>query len=169
MTKLVAKEVLVVPDAAREPERPEHTSAVRQKIPDAPSDQHSYEVIVERPPRVVASRYSMDDETHRVVDEERRDCKRLTVSIASHRDRHFRPIDQRSGIAQPGTQVRLGHPAVLTTQCVAGIVDCALRVGRHFALDTGGRRPSEVGSQRLPTVSSQVIGMGLRQEQHASA
>ncbi len=103
MTQLVAEKVLVVLDVRAKPERPKHTPALRQKIPDAPSYQDSYEVVVKRPPRIVASREGVNDETYAVVDDHRRDCERSTVSIARDRDSHFRLCEKRSDIAHPGT------------------------------------------------------------------
>ena len=55
MTQLVAEQVLIVLHIGRKPERPERPTSLRDKTPDAPRDQDPNEVVVKRPPRLVAS------------------------------------------------------------------------------------------------------------------
>jgi hypothetical protein len=102
MTQLVAEKALMVLNAVGKAKRPEYASALDQEILDAPNDQDSYQIVVKGIPRLMASRHGLLDETHRVIDHRRRDRQCLTVSIASHHDRHFRPCDQRSDIVRPG-------------------------------------------------------------------
>lgn len=91
MPQLIAEQVLIVLHVGLEPQRPKRPSAVSQKVPDAPRDQDSNEVVVKGPPRLVASRHRPQDETRSVVDDGCRNCQWSTAFIARDRERCFRP------------------------------------------------------------------------------
>jgi hypothetical protein len=169
MTQLIAEQVLVVLHVPGKPECPERSSSVDQEVSDTPSDQEPNDVVVKRPPRLVARRHGVFDQTHRVVDHGGCDRHRSTVLIASDRESYLGPRDARADVVQPGLQVGLGEPVPLATQDVGEVLGGALRVAHHLALDAGGGSSSEVRPQRLATVSAKVGRMVRREEQYPSA
>ncbi len=67
-TQLVAEQSLKVLRARRKAERAESPTAVRQEVRDTASDQHANKVVVERPPRLMATRESKEVKTYRLID-----------------------------------------------------------------------------------------------------
>ena len=142
-------------------ERSERPSPLGYEIPDAAIDQHSDEVVVKRPSRVVGPRHRNSDEANHVVDNDTRDCQRQPAVVARERDGSFRPREKRPEIAHRSTQLIIGQQLHSAAQDIAErIVDFA-HVGHHIAPDASRHCSSQVGPQRLAMTPAQVGGMLL--------
>jgi hypothetical protein len=64
MTELIAEEVLVVAHVGSVPEGSERPFVLRQDVSHASGDQDPNQMVVERPPRLVASRQCETDGAH---------------------------------------------------------------------------------------------------------
>ena len=169
VTELIAEQALVVLHVLGKPEGPERTSPVDQEVLDTPSNQDSNDVIVERPPRLVACRHGVFDQAHLVIDERRCHRNRVPVVIASHRENYVRAGETRVYMFQPVLKVGLGQRAPLAAQDGDDVFVGATTVAHHLALDTGGGGSSEVRPQRLAPAAAQVRGMVFWKEQHSAA
>ncbi len=169
VAQLIAQQVLIMLHVSRILERPERPVVPGEEVPDTPRDQDSNQVVVERPPRLVASRHCELDSAHRVVDGGGQNCRRAVVSAASDHDGQSRPCQPCAETARPVIQLRLGQMVPLAAHDDGDLVAGAARVAHDLAADARGRGSSEVGPQRVATTSAQVFSMVPRQQQYPSA
>ena len=166
MPQLIAEQVLIVLHIGLEPQRPKRPSALGEKVRNPPSDQDSNEVVVKRPPRLVAGRPRTLDDADLVVDHDSRHRERPTGSVARDDDRQFLPCEGR----RPTIRFALGPRGASTAALeLQEVIEGARIVFGGLAVDPGRRGTSEVGPQRLATAPAQVIRMLVREEQYASA
>ena len=92
MTQPVTEQVLIVLHARRETERAKRRPPATRY--DTPTDQELNEMVMERPPRLVASCPGEPDHGYHVVDHCARNCERGTVFCARNSERHRRRVDR---------------------------------------------------------------------------
>ena len=169
MTQLITEQVLVVVQASREAEGPERTVALGQEISDIAGDEDSNELVVQSPPCLVGASHGHFDEAHRVVDDGSRDGERATTWVARDQKRHLRPCE----LCRPGEpharQIGIGHRGVPRVDDLERRIKGCGRVADRLTPDSGGRRPSQVGPQRLAAAAAQIVGVMLREDQYPSA
>ncbi len=169
MTQLVAEQMLVVLLAVLKTKRPERPAARRQEVRDATVDQHSNEVVVQRPPRLVVTRHSHLDQAHHVVDHSCSDCERATALVARDDERQLGPRED-GGPGGPENMLlpvaERGASAVENLRCC---IEGESRVADRLAHDSGGRGSAEVRPQRLTAVATEIVRVIPGKEQHPSA
>ena len=89
MTQLVSKEPLIVLHIRSETNGPKRSAAGRQQVPDTPLDEKVDKMVMQRPPRVMATGGAPFDQTDSIVDHSRSSCKRVTTFVSRGDERHF--------------------------------------------------------------------------------
>jgi hypothetical protein len=135
MKQLVAEQMLIVLNVAREAERPEWSVRRRHQIADASSNQDSNKMIVESPSRLVVARDGKRDETYHLIHNESRYSQRTTVRVARDEKRLRRPCDARA----PGVRAVLWHGAVAVAHNIQDVIEPARRVCDCLVSDSRGR------------------------------
>ncbi len=102
MPQLIAEQVLVVVKIGVETKRSKWAAAFPEKVLDVARDQNPNEVVVKRPPSLVAARHGQTDEANGIVDHCCHEGERTPESVPRDDERHLRPLEHRLPARQDG-------------------------------------------------------------------
>jgi hypothetical protein len=168
VTQLIAEQTLVLVHIGVETKGSKWAAAFREEVPNTARDQDSNEVVVKRPPSLVAARHGHADEANRIVDHCSRECERAPESVARDDERHLRPGKNRGPARQHG-QLGAGQSYPSVPDDLRYLIESTARVADRLAPDSRGSGSSKIGPERLAVAATQVVGVMVRQDQDPSA
>jgi hypothetical protein len=146
--------MLDIGDVTKCAERP---AAIGHEVPDAPRDEGSNQVVVERPSRLLAIRPGYRDQAYRFIKHHSGPGNRGSAPVARDHERDLWAIHE----APPS----LG---IVVAVDLPYLIDYALPIRDDFAPDSGERCASQIRSQRLTVAPTQILGVILWKDQHPS-
>jgi hypothetical protein len=142
----------------------EWSAAGRNEVPDPLGDQDLNQEVVKRPPRLMPHRPRNANQAHRLIDYHSRKRERVPALVTRDHDDKF----GHSESFPPAFYVGVTHQTFSAVD-LHYLVEHTRTIDYDLAADPGGHCSSEVRSQRLTASPTQILGVVLRKEEHASA
>lgn len=164
MPQLIAEQVLVVEKIGVETKCSKWPAALPEEVLDAARDDNPNEVVVKRPPSLVAARHGQADQANRIVNHCCHEGERAPESVPRHNERHLRPFEHRLP-ARQDLLLGLGRQRASALDDLRYLVESTAAVTDRLAPDARKLGSSKIGPERLAAAAAQLVGVMLRQDQ----